>query len=34
MEYNEIAAKRHKKLKSYAIMRLLRLFALFSFPIL
>ena len=32
MEYNEMAAKRRKKLKSYALMRLLRLFAAAFFP--
>ena len=32
MEYNEIAAKKRKQLKSYAFMRLLRLFAAILFP--
>ena len=32
MEYNEMAAKRRKKLKSYAFMRRLRLFAAILFP--
>lgn len=32
MEYNEIAAKRRKKLKTYAFMRLLRFFAAIFFP--
>ena len=32
MEYNEMAAKRRKKLKTYAFMRLLRLFAAILFP--
>ena len=32
MEYNEMAAKRRKKLKSYAFMRLLRLFAAILSP--
>ena len=34
MEYNEMAANSRKKLKSYAFMRLLRLFAAICFPIL
>jgi hypothetical protein len=34
MEYNEMAAKRRKKLKSNAFMRLLRLFAVILLPIL
>lgn len=32
MECNEPAAKRHKTLKSSALMRFLRLFAAFLFP--
>lgn len=31
-EYNEMAAKRRKKLKSYAFIRLLRLFAAILLP--